>query len=76
MATAEKPSHVYVVFIETTPERIWDALTKSEFTEQYYFASTVESDWTEGSALRVPDPGTAGDHREGAGMPSLPRASR
>ena len=49
MATAEKPSHVYVVFIETTPERIWDALTKSEFTEQYYFASTVESDWTEGS---------------------------
>lgn len=49
MVTAEKPSHVYVVFIETTPERIWDALTKSEFTEQYYFASTVESDWMEDS---------------------------
>lgn len=49
MATTEKPSHVYVVFIETTPERIWNALTQSEFTEHYYFASTVESDWSEGS---------------------------
>ena len=49
MAANGKPSHVYVVYIKTTPERIWDALTQSEFTQQYYYASTVESDWTAGS---------------------------
>ena len=49
MAANGKPSHVYVVYIRATPERIWDALTQSEFTQQYYYASTVESDWTAGS---------------------------
>jgi uncharacterized protein YndB with AHSA1/START domain/DNA-binding transcriptional ArsR family regulator len=49
MAVSEVPAHVYVVFIQTTPERIWDALTQSAFTEQYYFASTVESEWTDGA---------------------------
>ena len=44
--STDKPSHVYVVYIKATPERIWDALTQSEFTQQYYYASTVESDWT------------------------------
>ena len=35
MAANGKPSHVYVVYIRATPERIWDALTQSEFTQQY-----------------------------------------
>lgn len=43
-----KPSHVYVVYIKATPERIWDAITQSEFTLQYYFGSTVESNWAAG----------------------------
>jgi hypothetical protein len=46
---ADKPSHVYVVYIKAAPERIREALTQSEFTQQYYYASTVESDWTAGS---------------------------
>ena len=50
MAANCKPSHVYVVYIRATPERIWDALTQSEFTQQYFYGSTVESDWTPGSA--------------------------
>ena len=50
MAANGKPSHVYVVYIRATPERIWDALTQSEFTQQYFYGSTVESDWTPGSA--------------------------
>ena len=50
MAANGKPSHVYVVYIKATPERIWDALTQSEFTQQYFYGSTVESDWTAGSA--------------------------
>jgi uncharacterized protein YndB with AHSA1/START domain/DNA-binding transcriptional ArsR family regulator len=50
MATAGMPAHVYVVFIKASPERIWEALTESEFTLQYYFASTVESGWNAGDA--------------------------
>ena len=44
-----KPSHVFVVFIRTTPERVWEAITNSEFTIHYYYSSTVESAWTPGA---------------------------
>ena len=47
-----KPRHVYQVFIRTAPERLWEAITTSEFTTRYYYASTVESDWQPGSSLR------------------------
>jgi uncharacterized protein YndB with AHSA1/START domain/DNA-binding transcriptional ArsR family regulator len=43
------PAHVEVTYIRATPEAIWRALTESEFTLRYYYASTVESDWTPGS---------------------------
>jgi DNA-binding transcriptional ArsR family regulator/uncharacterized protein YndB with AHSA1/START domain len=45
----EKPSHVFMVFIRTTPEQLWEAITSSAFTQRYYYASTVESDWRAGS---------------------------
>ncbi len=40
-----KPSHVFQLFIRTTPERLWEAITSSDFTRRYYFSSTVESSW-------------------------------
>ena len=52
MSTTAIPDHVYVVFIKAAPERIWEALTESEFTQQYYFASTVESGWEAGDDYR------------------------
>jgi len=50
-------STVYVTYIATTPEKLWAALTSSEFTRQYFFDHTVESDWKKGSPwiLRMPD---------------------
>ena len=33
---------VYVTYIRTTPEKLWDALTKPEFTRQYW----VGGGWT------------------------------
>ncbi len=50
-------STVYVTYIATTPEKLWAALTASEFTRQYFFNRTVESDWNKGSPwiLRMPD---------------------
>jgi uncharacterized protein YndB with AHSA1/START domain len=50
-------STVYVTYIATTPERLWAALTSSEFTTRYFFGRTVESDWKTGSPwlLRMPN---------------------
>jgi len=48
-AFEEKPSHVFAVFIRTTLEQLWEAITSSEYTLEYYFASTVESEWKAGS---------------------------
>ena len=35
-------TQVYQLFIRATPEQVWDAITKSEFTTQYFFASRIE----------------------------------
>jgi uncharacterized protein YndB with AHSA1/START domain len=35
-------TQVYQLFIKATPERVWDAITKSEFTTRYFFASRIE----------------------------------
>jgi uncharacterized protein YndB with AHSA1/START domain/DNA-binding transcriptional ArsR family regulator len=46
-----KPKHVLSVFIRATPEGVWEAITTSEFTTKYFFASTVESRWEAGSSV-------------------------
>ena len=48
---------VYVTYIRTSPEKLWDALTKPEFTRKYWFGSTQDSTWEKGSAwqLKAPD---------------------
>jgi activator of Hsp90 ATPase-like protein len=50
-------STVYVTYIAASPEQVWAALTSSEFTTQYFFGRSVESDWKTGSPwiLRMPD---------------------
>ena len=48
---------VYVTYIRTTPEKLWEALTQPEFTRQYWASTWQESDWTPGSSWRamIPD---------------------
>jgi len=53
---SSKPEHVYVTYIKTTPERLWQALTDGEMTKRYYFAGTVASDWKNGSTYRFTNP--------------------
>jgi uncharacterized protein YndB with AHSA1/START domain len=48
-----KTSFVYVIYIRTTLEKLWDALQKPEFTRQYWFGITSESDWTPGAAWKM-----------------------
>jgi uncharacterized protein YndB with AHSA1/START domain/DNA-binding transcriptional ArsR family regulator len=45
-ATMEK---VFEIYIKTTPERLWEAITSSELRKQYTFGVDVDSDWTPGS---------------------------
>ena len=46
---------VYVTYIRTTPEKLWEALTQPEFTRQYWAGRTVSSTWRKGDR-----PSTAG----------------
>lgn len=45
------PDFVYVTYIKTTPEKLWDALTTPAFTRQYWFGIDVTSDWKVGSTM-------------------------
>ena len=48
-----KPEFIYVTYIKTTPEKLWEALTNGEFTRQYWFDTEVRSDWKVGSPLAL-----------------------
>jgi uncharacterized protein YndB with AHSA1/START domain len=57
----KRPEFVYVTYIETTPEKLWDALTSSEFTRRYWFDTEVRSDWKLGSPFALVMGGTTTD---------------
>jgi uncharacterized protein YndB with AHSA1/START domain len=45
----EKPTRVYVTYIATTPEKLWDALTDPDQTEQYWAHHRNISTWEKGA---------------------------
>jgi uncharacterized protein YndB with AHSA1/START domain/DNA-binding transcriptional ArsR family regulator len=45
-----KPEFVYKTYINTTPERLWQALTDPAFTQRYW-QTTFETDWKVGSTV-------------------------
>src|ERR1041385_2025839 len=51
MTNASRPQFVYTIYIATTPEKLWEALTSTRFTERYFFARSIESDWKIGSPV-------------------------
>jgi len=53
------PDFVYVTYIKTTPEKLWDALTNPEFSRQYWFGMAVTSDWKTGSPVHYISDGKA-----------------
>jgi len=56
---------VYVTYVRTTPQKLWDALTQAEFTRQYWCGTYQETSWKPGSSwkLMIPD-GRVGDSGE------------
>jgi uncharacterized protein YndB with AHSA1/START domain/DNA-binding transcriptional ArsR family regulator len=51
------PRHVYEIFIRTTPERLWRAITDPADTRQYFFGNEVRSEWKTGSKLEYVEQG-------------------
>lgn len=45
----KKPELVYTTYIRSTPKKTWDAITKPEFTRQYWGGVANISDWKKGS---------------------------
>jgi uncharacterized protein YndB with AHSA1/START domain len=54
--TLSTPTQVYQVFIRSTPERIWQAITDPEFTTKYFHGSRVELKLVAGSEYRSYSP--------------------
>ncbi|MET4218625.1 uncharacterized protein YndB with AHSA1/START domain [Bradyrhizobium sp. LB7.2] len=52
-----KPLTVYTIYIASTPEKVWEALTSAEFSMQYFFGNAVEVESRLGGAfiVRTPD---------------------
>lgn len=48
---------VFEVFIKTTPERLWSAITDPEQRAKYSFGAQAISDWSTGSSYRLEVPG-------------------
>ena len=42
---------MFEIYIKTTPERLWDAITDPEIRAKYNFGATVDSEWKPGSKL-------------------------
>src|SRR3954466_1276213 len=52
-----KPAIVYTIYIASTPEKVWQALTTAEFSRQYFSGFAIEADLRVGGAFiaRAPD---------------------
>jgi uncharacterized protein YndB with AHSA1/START domain len=52
-----KPAIVYTIYIASTPQQVWQALTSAEFSRKYFFGNAVEVDLRVGGAyiVRTPD---------------------
>jgi uncharacterized protein YndB with AHSA1/START domain len=48
---------VFEIYIKTTPERLWEAITDDELRQKYNFGVGTTSDWTPGSEYRSGVPG-------------------
>ncbi len=60
---------VFEIYIKTTPERLWEAITDDELRAKYNFGVGVQSDWTPGSTYEgrhsaAPAPIAAGENLE------------
>ncbi|MDQ1721135.1 MAG: hypothetical protein QOI26_869 [Pseudonocardiales bacterium] len=56
---------VFEIYIRTTPQRLWEAITDSEIRSKYTFGVQISSDWTVGSRYEQSSPNSDGLLGEG-----------
>ncbi len=56
---------VFEIYIKTTPERLWQAITDTEMRRKYNFGVGIESDWTPGSGYTTVHPASPTPISEG-----------
>jgi uncharacterized protein YndB with AHSA1/START domain/DNA-binding transcriptional ArsR family regulator len=59
---------VFEIYIRTTPERLWEAITDPGIRSKYNFGAGITSDWTVGSAYELRSPGAPGPLGEGENL--------
>jgi uncharacterized protein YndB with AHSA1/START domain len=47
---------IFEIYIRTTPEKLWEAITDSEIRSKYTFGNRIETDWTPGSGYTMTNP--------------------
>lgn len=54
--SASKPKFVYVTYIAAPPEKVWEALTKPDISEKYWFGFRVTADGRPGDFMTATSP--------------------
>jgi uncharacterized protein YndB with AHSA1/START domain len=53
MTDATESRFVYVTYIKTTAERLWSALTSSDFAKQYWLGIEPQAEWKAGGSWKL-----------------------
>src|SRR5919204_637930 len=64
----ETMEKVFEIYIRTTPERLWEAITDAETRSKYSFGMRIKSDWTAGSRYEFSGPDGTGVWGEGENL--------
>jgi uncharacterized protein YndB with AHSA1/START domain/DNA-binding transcriptional ArsR family regulator len=59
---------VFEIFIRTSPERLWTAITDPATRARFQFGATIESDWADESPYQLTHPGTPGPLVDGINL--------
>ena len=59
---------VFEIYIRTTPERLWEAITDTDIRSKYQFGMRQTSDWTPGSRYEMGAPGAPALLGEGVNL--------
>jgi uncharacterized protein YndB with AHSA1/START domain len=59
---------VVEIYIKTSPERLWEAITDPELRSKYNFGTRIATDWTPGSRVEVSHPNAPGLLGEGENL--------
>jgi uncharacterized protein YndB with AHSA1/START domain/DNA-binding transcriptional ArsR family regulator len=59
---------VFEIYIRTSPEQLWEAITDPDIRGKYSFGARVTSDWTVGSRYEMSAPGAPGPLGEGENL--------